>query len=47
VSEEVDATEDTLLTIIPNQSGPLSQFKDEAAEDPVVLEQLRALGYIN
>ena len=45
--ERVDNSDDTLVTLIPNHLGPLSPEGDDAAEDPVVLEQLRALGYIN
>ncbi|MGB5341472.1 MAG: sulfatase, partial [Thermoanaerobaculia bacterium] len=47
VLEEVDNSDGTLVTLIPNLLRPVSQPGDDVAEDPVVLEQLRALGYIN
>jgi hypothetical protein len=47
VLTEADDSDDTLVTLIPNLQGPVLLTGDDAAEDPVVLEQLRALGYIN
>lgn len=47
VLAEADDSDDTLVTLIPNLHGPVFLTGADAAEDPLVLEQLRALGYIN
>jgi len=47
VTDKADDSDDTLVTLMPSLLGPVLQPGGDAVEDPVVLEQLRALGYIN